>query len=178
MKLKKFNYKRVNSTNDLAVKIIKTSNNDSGMVIADYQKKGRGRYGRKWISYKGNLHVSFFHELSKKNFSINRITKINCLLVRTLLSKYIKKKIIYKKPNDLLIENKKISGILQEIIFISKKVFLITGIGININKSPIIKKYPATNMCELTRKSINKVEVENNLKKLFEKNLIKLKIIK
>ena len=46
MKLKKFNYKTVNSTNDLAIKIIKTSNNDSGMVIADYQKKGRGRFGR------------------------------------------------------------------------------------------------------------------------------------
>ena len=178
MNFKKFKFKKIKSTNETAIRLIKKKKIKSGMVVAENQLKGKGQYGRKWISYKGNLHVSFFHELSKKNFSINRITKINCLLVRTLLSKYIKKKIIYKKPNDLLIENKKISGILQEIIFISKKVFLITGIGININKNPIIKKYPATNMCELTKKSINKVEIENNLKQLFERNLIKIKIIK
>ena len=116
MKLKKFNYKTVNSTNDLAIKIIKTSNNDSGMVIADYQKKGRGRYGRKWISYKGNLFVTIFFNISRKNISIKKVTYMNCKLIKKLLSRYYKKEIKIKHPNDLFINKSKISGILQEII--------------------------------------------------------------
>ena len=174
MKFKKFKFKKVKSTNDTAIRLIKTNKFKSGMVIADSQIKGKGQYGRKWISYKGNLFVSFFHELNINSLSISMITKINCLLVKKLLSKYIKKKIFYKKPNDLLIEKKKISGILQETIFFSNKIFLITGIGININKNPIIKNYPSTNMCELTNKSISKSKVEKKLKQLFESNLEKL----
>ena len=60
MILKKFVYKNVNSTNDIAIKIIKNSNNKSGLVIANNQKKGRGQYGKKWISFKGNIFVTFF----------------------------------------------------------------------------------------------------------------------
>ena len=174
MKLKKFKFKRVKSTNNTAIRIIKESNYNIGMVIAEIQTKGRGQYGRKWISSKGNLFVSFFNELNKTNLSINTITKINCLLVKKLLSIFTRKKIIFKKPNDLLIDRKKISGILQEIIFFNKKKFLITGIGINIIKNPYIKNYPSTNLQEVTKKSISKSNVENKLKQLFEKNLPKL----
>jgi len=174
MKLKKFKFKKVKSTNNTAIRIIKESNYNLGMVIAETQTNGRGQYGRKWISSKGNLFVSFFNELNKKNLSINTITKINCLLVKKLLSIFTRKKIIFKKPNDLLIDRKKISGILQEIIFFNKKKFLITGIGINIIKNPYIKNYPSTNLQEVTKKSISKSNVENKLKQLFEKNLPKL----
>ena len=174
MKLKKFKFKKVKSTNNTAIRIIKESNYNLGMVIAETQTNGRGQYGRKWISSKGNLFVSFFNELNKKNLSINTITKINCLLVKKLLSVFTRKKIIFKKPNDLLIDKKKISGILQEIIFFNKKKFLITGIGINIIKNPYIKNYPSTNLQEVTKKSISKSNVENKLKQLFEKNLSKL----
>ena len=178
MKFKKFKFKKVKSTNNTAIRLIKSKNFKSGMVIAETQSKGKGQYGRIWISNKGNLFVSFFHELSLSDIPISKIININCLLVKKLLSKYIKKKIIFKKPNDLLIDKKKICGILQEKISFSNKVFLITGIGININKNPIIRNYPATNMCELTKKSINKLKVENNLKRLFEKNLARLYKIK
>ena len=174
MKLKKFKFKKVQSTNNTAIRIIKESNYNFGMVIAETQTNGRGQYGRKWISSKGNLFVSFFNELNKTNLSINTITKINCLLVKKLLSTFTRKKIIFKKPNDLLIDKKKISGILQEIIFFNKKKFLITGIGINIIKNPYIKNYPATNLQEVTKKSISKSNVENKLKQLFEKSLSKL----
>ena len=177
MKIKKFKFKTVKSTNNTAIRIIKESNYNIGMVIAETQTKGRGQYGRKWISSKGNLFVSFFNELNK-NLSINTITKINCLLVKKLLFKFTRKKITFKKPNDLLIDKKKISGILQEIIFLNKKKFLITGIGININKNPYIKNYPATNLQEVTKKSISKSNVENKLKQLFEKSLFKLYRIK
>ena len=119
MKLKKFKYKKVKSTNDTAIKLIKSKNFKSGIVITETQSKGKGRYGRNWISYKGNLFVTFFHELNKIKLTISTITKLNCLLIKKLISKYTSKKIFYKKPNDLLIENKKICGILQEIIFLS-----------------------------------------------------------
>ena len=174
MKLKKFKFNRVKSTNNTAIRIIKKTNYNFGMVVAETQSNGKGQYGRKWISSKGNLFVSFFNELNKKDLSINTITKINCLLVKKLLSMFTKKKIIFKKPNDILINKKKISGILQEVIFLNKKKFLITGIGINIVKNPYIRNYPATNLQEVIKKSINKSSVENKLKQLFEKNLSKL----
>ena len=178
MKLKKFRFKKVKSTNNTALRIIKKTNYTLGMVVAQSQIKGRGQYGKKWISSKGNLFVSFFNELNQKNLSINTITKINCLLVKKLLSKFTSKKISYKKPNDLLIDKKKISGILQEIILVKDKKFLITGIGINIIKHPNIKNYPVTNLQDVAKKSINKSRVENKLKQIFEKNLSKLYKIK
>ncbi len=174
MKFKKFKFKRIKSTNNTAIRIIKETKYSLGMVIAESQVKGRGQYGRKWISSKGNLFVSFFNELNKKNLSMSAITKINCLLVKKLLSKFTRKKILFKKPNDLLVDKKKISGILQEVIFVKDKKFLITGIGINIIKNPNIRNYPATNLQEVTKKSISKLSVENKLKQLFEKNLSKL----
>ena len=68
MKLKKFNYKNVNSTNDIAIRIIKSSDTKSGIIIAEKQKKGRGQYGKKWTSYKGNLFVSIFFPIDKLNY--------------------------------------------------------------------------------------------------------------
>ena len=178
MKLKRFKFKRVKSTNNTAIRIIKKSNCNLGMVISETQFRGKGQYGRKWISLKGNLFVSFFNKLNKSKLKINTITKINCLLVKELLSKFTKKKIILKKPNDLLIDKKKICGILQEVILIKENKFLITGIGINITKNPIIRNYPATNLQEITKKSISKIIIENKLKQIFEKNLLKLYGIK
>ena len=51
MKFKKFFYKKVNSTNDLAIKKIK-SGITQGIIVANYQKKGQ--HGKKWLSFKGN----------------------------------------------------------------------------------------------------------------------------
>ena len=178
MKFKKFKFKRVKSTNYTAMRIIRNTNYNLGMVVTETQVNGRGQYGRKWISSKGNLFISFFNEINKTNISINTITNINCLLVKKLLSSFTSKKILFKKPNDLLIDKKKISGILQEVIFVRDKKFLITGIGINIIKNPYIRNYPATNLQEITKKSITKLRVENKLKQLFEKNLSKLYKIK
>ena len=178
MQFKIFKFKKVESTNNSAIRIIKNSNVNYGMIISNEQKKGRGQYGKKWISSKGNLFVSFFNELNQKNLSISTITKINCLLVKKLLSKFTSKNIFFKKPNDLLIDKKKISGILQEVILIKEKKFLINGIGINIVNNPNIRNYPATNLQEVTKKSISKLIVENKLKQLFEKNLSKLYKIK
>jgi BirA family transcriptional regulator, biotin operon repressor / biotin---[acetyl-CoA-carboxylase] ligase len=174
MKLIQFKFKKVKSTNDTAIRIIKNSNYKFGMITSDTQINGKGQYGRKWISHKGNLFISFFHELKNINLSISSLTKINCLLVKKLLGIFYKEKITFKKPNDLLIDKKKISGILQEIITISDQKFLIIGIGINLVKSPKIKNYPTTNLYKLINKHIKKSIIEKKLKLLFEKNLSKM----
>tara|TARA_B100001173_G_C15917823_1_gene517095 strand:- start:668 stop:985 length:318 start_codon:yes stop_codon:yes gene_type:complete len=95
-------------------------------------------------------------------------------MVKKILNKYYKQKIVFKKPNDLLINKKKISGILQEIVSVSDNKFLIVGIGINLVKSPKIKNYPTTNLFELTGIIINKVIFENHLRVLFENKLSRL----
>ena len=174
MKFKQFKFKRVKSTNNSAIRIIKNSNCKYGMVISETQTMGRGQYGKKWISHKGNLFVSFFYELKNINLSLPRLTKINCLLIKKLLTYYYKKNITFKKPNDLLNKKKKISGILQETISISDDKFLIVGIGINIKKSPKIRNYPTTSLDELTNKAINKRDIEIKLKLIFETNLSKM----
>ena len=174
MKFKIFKYNKVKSTNNTAIRIIKKTNFNYGMIISENQERGRGQYGKKWISYKGNLFVSFFFKLENLKVSINQLTKINCLLVKKLLSTYYKKKITLKKPNDILIDKKKICGILQEKIIKLNKKYFIVGIGINLIKSPFIKNYPTINLYELLGKKVSKNKVEKELKKIFEQKLIKL----
>jgi len=168
MKLKKFNFKIVNSTNDLAIQIIKNTNNKSGIVIAEKQKKGRGQYGKKWTSFKGNLFVSIFFQVNKIQLTLKDLTKINCFLVKKLLLNFYKGKIIIKNPNDLLINNMKISGILQETLSKSGETFMIVGIGINLIKSPTIKNYFTTNLFDLTGIKITPKNAALKLKKIYE----------
>ena len=167
MSFKKFFYKKVNSTNDLAIKKIKAGI-IKGIIIADYQKKGRGQQGKKWLSFKGNIFMTVFFKI-KKNINIKRITILNCKIIKKALFQYIKKTIIIKPPNDLLIEKKKICGILQEIKFNQKHKFIIIGIGINLIKNPIIKNYPTTNILKETGIKVKRL----NLIKKIEKNYIK-----
>ena len=168
MKLKKFNFKIVNSTNDLAIQIIKNTNNKSGIVIAERQKKGRGQYGKKWTSFKGNLFVSIFFQIDKVQLSLKDLTKVNCLLVKKSLSNFYNGKITIKKPNDLLINKMKISGILQEILTKSGKRFIVIGVGINLIKSPAIKNYLTTNFFDLTGIKITPNNAALKLKKIYE----------
>ena len=174
MKFKVFRFKKVESTNNSAIRIIKNSNTDYGMIIANEQKSGRGQYGKKWISYKGNLFVSFFYRFDHLTVSLKQITKINCLLVKKLLSIYYKKKIIFKKPNDLLIDKKKICGILQEKISKLNKRYLIVGIGVNLIKNPNLRNYPTINLSDLTNIKVSKNKIEKQVKQIFETKITKL----
>jgi len=173
MKLKQFNFKKVKSTNQTAIRLIKSSKNEFSLIVSEAQSKGKGQYGRKWISYKGNIFLSFFYKLENINLSPSSLTKINCFLVKNVISKYYKKKITFKLPNDLLINKKKICGILQEKIEKSKKHYLIVGIGFNLIKSPNIPNYPTTNLLKITNQKINKKKFVKELKITFEKFLSK-----
>ena len=171
MKFKIFRFKKVKSTNTTAIRILKESKIDYGMIISESQTNGKGQYGRRWISYKGNFFVSFFYNIENLDITLNKMTKINCMLVKKIISKYYKKKISFKKPNDLLIEKKKVCGILQETINKFDKKYLIVGIGVNLLKNPVIKNYPTTNLCDLINKKISLKIFEKQIKDVFEKNL-------
>ena len=168
MKLKTFKFKTVNSTNDIAIRLIRNTNNKSGIIIADKQKKGRGHHGKKWISYKGNLFVSIFFSLEKINMSLKQLTKANCFLIKKILSRYYKNKISIKSPNDLLMNKKKFCGILQETLKKANSTYFIIGVGINLIKSPNIKNYPTTNLLELTKIKVSKKKITSELKSIYE----------
>ncbi len=174
MKFKIFRFNKVKSTNNTAIRIIKNHNYDFGMISSDLQTNGRGQYGKKWVSYKGNLFVSFFYNLKNFKISLNKLTKINCLMVKKCISQYYKKKIYFKKPNDLLIQKKKICGILQEKVNKLNHTYLIVGIGVNLIKSPFLRNYQTTHLRELLNKNISKKKFELELKKIFENNLKRL----
>ena len=167
MKLKIFNFKKVKSTNDTAIRLIKSGIN-SGLVSTDIQTKGKGQRGNKWISKKGNLFISIFFKIDS-NLSLKKITTINLSILKKIISSQITGKIYIKLPNDILIYKKKVSGILQEIMYKNNNKYLIVGIGINIISSPNIINYPTTYLNKYSKKKINKIKMVNIIKINFEK---------
>ena len=169
MKLKKFIYKKVKSTNDIALNKIKAGITD-GVVRADNQTHGRGRYGKRWISTKGNLFMSIFFEI-KNSVNLKKITELNIKYISVFLQQSLKNKISIKKPNDILINGSKLCGILQEIVLHNKKKFMILGIGINIVSSPNIKKYKTTYLNDHIKKKISNILIFNSLRRLYENKI-------
>ena len=169
MKLKKYQFKRVKNTNDVAIKKIK-SGISSGIILTETQTKGRGQYGKKWISFKGNLLMSIFFEINTDT-SIKNMTFKNCEMIRKSIQKFTKSKIKIKPPNDLLINKEKICGILQETFFRNKKKFIIIGIGLNLVKSPKIINYPTNYLNKYTSKKISKLMLIRSVKYLYENKI-------
>ena len=85
MKLKKYSFKKVTSTNNSAIRFIKNGI-ESGIIISDEQTKGRGQRGNKWLSKKGNLFMTVFFEINK-SLSLNKIIKLNILIIKKIIKK-------------------------------------------------------------------------------------------
>ena len=66
MKIQIIKFKSVDSTNNVALRRIKKGKIKPTLIIAESQKKGRGQYGRKWISYKGNIFMTVYFPLKRK----------------------------------------------------------------------------------------------------------------
>jgi len=131
-------FNEVNSTMDKAKELIKVNNNKRIFsVIAGRQNTGRGTRGRKWLSSKeinGNLYMTVVYKMSSVPIPITLMP----LRVATLIAPCIEKRItssssLYLKwPNDVLIDNEKVCGILIEIE--DNSVFV--GIGCNVLEAP------------------------------------------
>jgi len=169
MKLKKFSFKKVASTNSTAIRLIK-SGEKNGIIISEFQTKGRGQRGNKWLSKRGNLFTTIFFEINKK-ISLKKIINLNILIIKKIIKKNINSYISVKKPNDILINKKKVSGILQETIFKNNKKYLVIGVGINLINSPKVEKYETTYLNNYRKKKINKLKLFQEIKINYEKNI-------
>ena len=155
MKFEIFKFKSVTSTNDAAINLIKEEKKEVGCVYADKQIKGRGSHGREWISDEGNLFGSIFFPLKNNYPPFNEFSIINPIIISGVIKHFCEEKnITLKYPNDVFVNEKKICGILQELINLDNRKFLIVGIGVNIVTNPNInKKYLATNILAETNKN-------------------------
>lgn len=111
------------------------SQEEEGLTVVSLkQSAGRGRKGDEWLSNPGGLYFSF---LLKPNFSPKWNEKLYQLTTRSVertIQGYLpSQKIELKTPNDVLVNEKKISGVLIDTKVEGRKnLFLITGIGINV----------------------------------------------
>ena len=121
----------ISSTNDYLLKKEKSKNKDIKICIAEEQTKGRGRRGKSWISPKfKNIYFSLSSYLKKEDLS--GLSIVIALSVSKVLTE-INVASLIKWPNDLLVGNKKICGILIETAKVGELTKVVIGIGINVN---------------------------------------------
>ena len=131
------------STNDYALNQELPNQNSKLLFSAKTQTKGRGRRGRNWISKMGNLYMS---QLFFSSSTPQALVYITALSLAALIKSHLNHgDLSIKWPNDILIDGKKVGGILIEKAY--SGAFVI-GIGVNLEDAPdstdII--YPATSL--------------------------------
>ena len=178
MKLRLIKFSNVKSTNDEAIKKIKSKKVHAGIVYSYSQTKGRGTMGKKWISFNGNFFITIFFELKKNMPNFKEFSVLNPLILKKLLSRYTNLNIKIKKPNDLLINNNKVCGILQETLKIEKKIFLVIGVGVNTIISPRSENIKAISLKETSKVMVKNMDILENLKDEYEKIFLNYKLNK
>tara|TARA_B100001248_G_C27379450_1_gene456136 strand:- start:1264 stop:1827 length:564 start_codon:yes stop_codon:yes gene_type:complete len=171
MKIKIKKYKKVKSTNEIALKLIKKNISEPTLITSENQTKGRGRVGKKWISKKGNLFMSLFFKFDQNKINFKQFAILNAYLLKKVISKVISKQIKIKWPNDLLLNETKFCGILQEVIKFNKFDYLIVGIGINTNIAPQNKSFKSTSLKNILNKKINNQKILKKIVIAYEKFL-------
>ncbi len=116
------------------------------VVQALVQTSGRGRHGKSWDSQKGNLFLSLLLRPNINRMRWGELSLLSAVAVASTLSDYVENQIIEVKwPNDVLVNGKKIAGILLEVAdFNAKEPSVIVGVGVNISKTPEKFEYPVT----------------------------------
>ncbi len=171
MKIKLKKYKKVKSTNDTALRLIKKNDTYPMLITSEEQTNGRGRMGKKWISQKGNLFISLFFKLDQKKINYKQFAALNAFLLKKVVSRNISKKIKIKWPNDLLFNKKKLCGILQELIRFNNLDYLIVGIGLNTNIAPENKSFKSTCLKNILKKKVNNQKIMKDILIAYEKLL-------
>lgn len=125
----------VGSTNDEAKNLTRGANGAKYVVTAKKQSNGRGRRGRSWIGLDGNLFMSMALEVELKDMG-QMVFLVSLSLMETLRRLFPEIDICLKWPNDVLVNDCKISGILLEK---GEGDYLVIGMGVNIAASPKIE---------------------------------------
>lgn len=147
--------------------------NDFDVVSADIQSMGHGQFERKWYSSAengGNIYISII--LKPENIEhLNELTRYTSIVVSDVLTEYGLKP-DFKFPNDVLIQGKKISGILAESVFQGEEfrgVVVGIGINLNLNKDELSNiDIPATSIFNETGKNVDKDVFLNRFMTHFE----------
>ena len=134
---KVISFDKIPSTQTMAQDLIANGRaGDHSVIVAAAQSAGRGRFRRKWISHHGNLYASFVFACEERDARLSYAVAV--AVADTLFSFGIVSTI--KWPNDILVDDKKISGILIEYY----GRFVIVGIGINVATNPTVPEYKTT----------------------------------
>ncbi len=169
-----FRFESIDSTNEYALKNCRLLHNGD-VVVALEQTRGRGRHGRTWHSPRGGLWVSIVFK-PKKVKELGFYTKIAAVSLARLLSKLGVKSTI-KWPNDILVNGRKLAGILTEGIFegVNPKC-VVMGIGVNVsNDIPNELKDIAISLKEILKSSIPPEAFLDLLLKMMNATLQKYK---
>ena len=127
----------VGSTMDEAFRLGMEGAPEGTVVCAEEQTKGRGRLGRSWISLKGKgIYLSIILRPKFSPTDVAKITLLCAVAVAEAVYKVSGVKASIKWPNDLLVENKKLAGILTELrAEVDRVQFIVVGIGVNVNNT-------------------------------------------
>jgi BirA family biotin operon repressor/biotin-[acetyl-CoA-carboxylase] ligase len=178
-------FQKLSSTNTVAKEQAKKNAKEGTVIIAETQAQGRGRLNRPWFSPKGGVWLSIILRPEIAAEEAPKITLITSVAVAKTLHQLYGLKTEIKWPNDVLIEAKKVCGILTEASTEEKKAnIVIIGIGINANFAlealPNNLRMTATTLKEVLRKNVNIEKLICVLLKEFEEcyRLFKQKKVK
>src|SRR5680860_150521 len=150
--------KDVESTNNYANQLILSNAEEGTVVLAQFQKKGRGQQGNQWESQSGkNLLASIilYPKFLKagNQFLISKMVSLG--LVEYL--RHEVRDVSIKWPNDIYIGNKKIAGILIENAIKGRNLFsTVIGVGLNLNQKNFLSDAPnPVSLYQLTGKEYN-----------------------
>lgn len=157
------------STNAVAYKMAEDGAPEGSCVIADCQTRGKGRLGRVWVSPPGvNLYCSVIVRPPIQPMAAPQLTFLSVVAVARAIEKLTGLSPRIKWPNDLLLNNKKVAGLLNEMSAETDKVnFVVLGIGVNLNMTldqfPDDLRHPATSTLIETGRSVNRVAFAQTL---------------
>jgi BirA family biotin operon repressor/biotin-[acetyl-CoA-carboxylase] ligase len=162
-------YEETTSTMDMARDLGRKGCPDFTIVVADRQTKGRGRLSRTWISEDGGLYFSIILRPDVPPVLSFKVNFAASTALAKILRDMFKINASVKWPNDILVENAKLSGMLSELEAETDRVsFINLGIGINVNNNPAPKEQKATSLKNLLGSNQSRKEILANFLDEFE----------
>jgi len=152
-------FPEIGSTMDAARELARKGAGEGTIVIAEAQAHGRGRLSREWLSPKGGIYFTLVLRPSISPAYAPRINLMASVAVATTIRKLFGVNAELKWPNDVLIEGRKVCGILAEMDAEMDVVnFVNVGIGINANTSVPQFEKTATSLKDTLRREISRKE--------------------
>ncbi|RLE05909.1 MAG: biotin--[acetyl-CoA-carboxylase] ligase, partial [Candidatus Aminicenantes bacterium] len=155
---KVLSYKKIDSTQDVAYRLALQGESEGTAVVSDYQTAGRGRLGKKWFAPpRKNILCSLILKPSIPPSDVFLIIRLAAYTIKKVIEEETGLFLQFKYPNDLLINKKKVAGLLAETRLKKKRLeFIILGIGININAKGNDLIEGATSLKRETEKSFSR----------------------